>query len=164
MFNQKEYKKQYYIQNKKKYAEVGRIKYIKNRKDILQRRRRNYLEETPEKREKRLAYLKAYRLKNEHVLKVNSQNYHSKYIQYGHSAKRRNHSFDLTFEEFTTLFSGACFYCGFLNSRGIDRVDNNSGYSISNSVSCCKMCNKMKWAFTQKDFIEQIKKIYKNIN
>lgn len=66
------------------------------------------------------------------------------------TAKYRNLSWELSFEEFSELVSDECFYCnGFLGSSkntgcGLDRVDNNLGYEYDNVVPCCKNCNKIK--------------------
>ena len=43
---------------------------------------------------------------------------------------------------------------------GIDRFDNDNGYIISNCVPCCWMCNNMKSSYTDKEFMNQINKIY----
>jgi hypothetical protein len=73
----------------------------------------------------------------------------------------------LTLEEYVTLVTGNCFYCGLTPSQpvhgagmssmrksGIDRVDNTKGYELSNCVSCCSTCNRDKRAQTQNDFIQ----------
>ena len=98
---------------------------------------------------------------------------------YKASAKRRNHEFDLTFEQFVDLIETRCFYCNDLpinsaNSanivnygnykyNGIDRKDNNLGYTIENSVSCCPHCNMAKRDLAIDNFKSWIEKVYKNI-
>lgn len=86
-------------------------------------------------------------------------------LQYKRHARRRNLSFDLTYEQFSSLISKDCHYCTvppsnnkvtkncprFLYS-GIDRVDSSVGYSVSNCVPCCDYCNKAKGNKTLKDF------------
>ena len=77
--------------------------------------------------------------------------------RYRTCAKARKHDFNLTRDEFYELSQSNCFYCGskpkqITHSRngnnftynGIDRYDNDLGYSIENSVPCCALCNKMK--------------------
>lgn len=65
-------------------------------------------------------------------------------------AKARKISWDISFEEYCDLISDECFYCKgcFGNSKnagsGLDRVDNNIGYTYDNLVPCCKICNKLK--------------------
>ncbi|GAG94020.1 unnamed protein product, partial [marine sediment metagenome] len=42
---------------------------------------------------------------------------------------------------------------------GIDRKNNNIGYTIKNSVPCCWPCNKFKRAIDSKYFLYMCKKI-----
>ena len=79
--------------------------------------------------------------------------------KYKSGAKTRGYSFDLEYDLFNELITKNCHYCGVLPSRlqksyykeslsftcnGIDRKDNEIGYTISNSVSCCFICNRAK--------------------
>ncbi|QQV88753.1 hypothetical protein Liucustia_53 [Acinetobacter phage Liucustia] len=90
---------------------------------------------------------------------------------YRKSAKDRSHDFKLSDSEFKDLISGDCFYCNTppeqyqrkfpeLLYNGIDRVENDIGYVYSNCVSCCSICNRMKGALPQKDFLDHINKIW----
>lgn len=77
---------------------------------------------------------------------------------YKKSAEKRKIPWELSEETVLKLFSQNCFYCGAppmncadkKNSRGafiyngIDRKDNNLGYTIENCVSCCGICNRAK--------------------
>ena len=45
-------------------------------------------------------------------------------------------------------------------SNGIDRVNNNLGYSKSNCVACCTFCNYAKSDHSQEEFIFWIQKAY----
>ena len=47
-----------------------------------------------------------------------------------------------------------------LKSNGLDRVDNNKGYTIDNVVPCCKRCNYAKNNQTPREFKEWVKKVY----
>jgi hypothetical protein len=63
------------------------------------------------------------------------------------NAKKRGYEVSLTLEEFTTLRNNACFYCTGplpLVGHGLDRLDNNEGYSKDNVVPCCTICNKAR--------------------
>ena len=45
--------------------------------------------------------------------------------------------------------------------HGLDRVDNEKGYSIDNVVTCCEQCNVAKSTQTYEDFIQQANDIAK---
>lgn len=87
----------------------------------------------------------------------------------GNTVKRRNYVFDLTLDEFKSLCSDNCYYCGQIPStkmdvgkglkNGIDRIDSNKGHTMDNCVSCCWTCNRMKGNMTQQNFLEHISKI-----
>jgi hypothetical protein len=67
-----------------------------------------------------------------------------KYTHFKANLKFRNFTSSLSFEDFVALFKKSeCFYCGG-ESTGLDRIDNNIGYDISNCVPCCKACNHIK--------------------
>ena len=99
------------------------------------------------------------------------------YNHYKRSAKQRNLEFALTKEQARKLFEGDCFYCGqnpqarptsqnlhgTYSWNGIDRVDNSKGYTVDNTVSCCKVCNFAKRDSTKEEFVEWIKRAYKHI-
>lgn len=95
------------------------------------------------------------------------------------NAKTRNISWDLSEEQATILIFSKCFYCGIANSNkkisrytekikllynGIDRIDNKQGYTIENSVPCCKNCNLVKRDMSIYDFVDNIKNIYNYLN
>lgn len=90
--------------------------------------------------------------------------------QYKFSAKERDFVFALSTEEFVLLTSSNCHYCGccpvkILNKsksngaytyNGIDRMDNENGYYLSNCVPCCTTCNRAKGTLTYQEFIKWI--------
>lgn len=106
---------------------------------------------------------RAWRAKNpEYQQKANSIqkiNIPYKYGCYKTSANDKGRVFELTYELCEQFFLDDCFYCGckvdkdkFLH--GIDRCDNNIGYTIDNCVPCCVMCNMMKGSiFNVESFI-----------
>jgi hypothetical protein len=85
---------------------------------------------------------------------------------YKTQAKQRKLSFELTEKQFFTLINQDCYYCGekpsntsrgrYLNGgflyNGVDRIDNKLGYSVKNSVPCCKWCNIAKRHRAVNDF------------
>lgn len=90
---------------------------------------------------------------------------------YKDGAKSRNISWNLSNNDFLNLISSNCFYCGSKPekhiryktigySNGIDRIDSNLDYNISNCVPCCTKCNIMKLNYPIKDFLEHINKIF----
>ncbi len=93
-------------------------------------------------------------------------------------ARQRNYVCTITLEDFCIIIKQPCYYCGdatdikrytdyiagkkfAVRANGIDRFDNTCGYTIDNSVSCCKMCNLMKLTYTADQFIEHAKQIAK---
>lgn len=86
--------------------------------------------------------------------------------RYQLSATPRGHSFSLSEEQFRTLTSSPCHYCGELPKQlisnyaipyvynGIDRVDNHAGYVFENCVPCCKFCNQSKSNRTVQEFLD----------
>lgn len=94
--------------------------------------------------------------------------------RYKETSKKRGLSFELSLDEFRALTSSNCFYCGALPDKlyshkrsygayaynGIDRVDNDKGYTLDNCVPCCRICNFMKHSQTQEAFLSKVKEIY----
>ena len=90
------------------------------------------------------------------------------YYQYELRAKKYNREFHLNKDEFKSITSKDCFYCksppnsktrvcgtkGIYTYNGIDRIDNEQGYTIENSVPCCKFCNYAKNKFQVTEFTE----------
>ena len=98
---------------------------------------------------------------------------------YKYQSKCREIEFSLTQDQFYTLTKENCWYCGIIPSQvvkhknhgvvysciynGIDRVDSNKGYLISNCISCCKACNKMKSTISCHTFLQHVKAIANNL-
>ena len=111
-----------------------------------------------------------------HVQKPNGASVlHHVFLAYKGGAKRRNIPFLITEKQFAVITDQRCSYCDCLpketkskkdsfSSRkmnGIDSLDNNLGYILSNCVPCCKVCNYMKQELSEKEFFEHIKRIVK---
>lgn len=90
---------------------------------------------------------------------------------YKHSAIKRNRVFELTKEQFVAICISNCHYCNrpphmtnySINKthtafvrNGIDRKDNNLGYTLKNSLPCCSVCNKAKLNMSYDEFIAWI--------
>lgn len=83
------------------------------------------------------------------------------YSEYKTKAKRRGYVFKLPIEYCEQYYNTNCHYCGDkYRGLGMDRVDNDCGYEMGNIVACCGVCNIMKRAQTQNDFLVKISKIY----
>lgn len=103
--------------------------------------------------------------------------------RYKRDAKKRGIDFILSKEEFNSLLFNNCYYCGSepytklcimhdekkktdeytLIYNGIDRTDNDKGYNMSNCVTCCGKCNKMKMDMNKIDFLKHLNKILHNL-
>jgi len=94
--------------------------------------------------------------------------------EYKHNAKRRNIDWNLERKYFKEIVEKNCFYCGekpkpwktiknttHTIANGIDRVDSDLGYCVENCVACCSKCNAMKNKWSNKDFLDHVKRIYK---
>jgi hypothetical protein len=85
------------------------------------------------------------------------------YKKFLNGAKSRNLDFLLSEKEFLKIISLPCYYCGKTHHVGIDRKDNAIGYTKTNSLPCCGICNFMKGKMEFKLFIIHINYIYKNL-
>ena len=107
-------------------------------------------------------------------------------VQYSHLKrrnKRKGFSDIISLETFSLLSKMPCRYCGLEHSKeiedrlnespnkkrlsdhvlkcnGIDRVDSSNGYTVENSVACCKYCNTAKNTMSENDFYNWIKRVY----
>lgn len=88
-----------------------------------------------------------------------------KYSGYRYRTRvKKNREFNMTYQEFYDLAIQPCVYCGGFNKNGINgvnRVDNNIGYTPGNITSCCGMCGMMKNAYSKIDFLDKIEKIHR---
>lgn len=92
------------------------------------------------------------------------------YGRYKSGAKFRKIHFELSLEQFNTLVTSNCHYCGReplqivtskggipMRYNGIDRKNPSTGYTNNNVLPCCSICNYMKLDFTYDEFICQCK-------
>ena len=86
-----------------------------------------------------------------------------RYKIYADSAKLRNLSFELTFDQFMVFWQKPCSYCGGeIATIGLDRTDNAVGYTIANVVPCCWTCNKAKLKRSKSEYIAHCRQIIKH--
>ena len=98
------------------------------------------------------------------------------YSSYKRGAEKRDLIFELSESEFRLLTSSNCFYCnkepsqsrrkskkrmnGLYIYNGIDRVNNEVGYTLENCVPCCKKCNQGKSDMKFDEFLNWISIVY----
>lgn len=91
-----------------------------------------------------------------------------KYNNYKNSAISRNLLFEITVEDFNKIISGSCYLCGIISSEeninGIDRFDNNIGYTLENCRTCCGHCNILKKNISFNKIIAVAKEITNKYN
>lgn len=66
---------------------------------------------------------------------------------------------ELSLDEFKEMVTKDCYYCGVGGVHGLDRVDNNIGYTHDNVVTCCRPCNVAKNTGTKEEYIERCKRV-----
>lgn len=91
--------------------------------------------------------------------------------KYKYEAKKRELKWDISDAQAIELFDQNCFYCNAKPSKrtrrgeerylsnGIDRQDNSKGYSLENTVSCCKKCNNAKSTMSMSEFYQWLSSI-----
>lgn len=112
------------------------------------------------------------------TLPENGAAWNKAYAIVKHNALNRGYSFLLTMEQFKTLCSQPCYYCGadpnlpMFSGRkrkvpvafrnGIDRFDNSKGYVVENCVPCCFSCNQMKSNASYEEWLGKLRQIIKH--
>ena len=90
----------------------------------------------------------------------------SYYSKYKTNAEQRNYVFELSEEQYYNLIKEDCYICGKKtdenHTNGVDRFDNEQGYTFNNSNACCGQCNIMKKEMDYLLFMNKLKKIYEN--
>lgn len=77
--------------------------------------------------------------------KINDPGLEKKYKEYFDRAKNKGIEFSLTRRLFRALCTSNCYICGNIEGvNGVDRLDNNIGYTDLNSAPCCWNCNRSK--------------------
>jgi hypothetical protein len=163
--------KLYHEQNKEKVHETHREFYKNNRQAIIDYNKDYYLDNKEYIKQRnaldatRIAGVqKAYQTSHAEEIKKWSQEYGRRpdriFKIYQWSAKRRGISFDLTYEQFLTFWQKSCFYCKHgIETIGLDRINNDAGYEMTNVVPCCKVCNRMKADMSQDEFRAHVRSI-----
>lgn len=97
---------------------------------------------------------------------------------YKYCAKRRGYSWGLSVDEFFELTQQPCAYCGIAPSQiyqpnkrsygsftynGIDRIENEFGYTSTNVAPCCTVCNVAKNNQTLEQFVNWVRRVHDKI-
>lgn len=106
--------------------------------------------------------------------------YTTLYARYLGNAQIRNILFELSYEQFVNIICLSCAFCGEYSGplkdnhvrkskrkqelenvkySGIDRKDNTQGYTLLNSIPCCKFCNLAKHTLTVDEFLTKCRAI-----
>jgi len=81
------------------------------------------------------------------------------FSEYERRAFSKDMTFELTMDDFNKIVDQSiCYYCH-NPSEGVDRKNNDLGYSPDNCVNCCKECNQMKAQTNAIDFIENCQRV-----
>ena len=90
------------------------------------------------------------------------------YASYRSRAEKKELEFAITHDDYKSIILQDCYLCGKestdTNINGVDRVDNNVGYTIANCKACCKECNHMKNSYALEDLLAKIERIHENWN
>lgn len=123
---------------------------------MMAKQMRSYWERNPQKR-----ILKNIKIRKNPIRKI---------YDYKYSATARGIDIDDTMADsvFISLMTSQCHYCGKRYEPngyllGIDRVDNSTGYCVTNCVACCDICNYMKGTHTKDEFVKICNHIYHKI-
>lgn len=132
-------------------------KYYEANKEKIKKASRSYYKAH---RAQKKAYSRKYAEEHQAEIRSYMQSTKTKWRTYQREAQKRGLEWELTFEEFETLFNQVCYYHGGPGpSRGIDRRNNKKGYTRANSAPCCFMCNLMKRGWSHKEFLKRVRKI-----
>jgi len=92
--------------------------------------------------------------------KENKDNLIKYYKEYINCAIRREYDILIDFDCFCELVNSKCNYCDYIKEDGvigIDRINNDIGYTKENTVACCSNCNFMKSFYHPLFFIQKCK-------
>lgn len=122
---------------------------------------------TPKGKEKHREYAKRHREKPGYNERHRAYRETPKAMRqlYLRGAERRGLPFDLKVEDFENLWGKPCYYCKDpIRTIGLDRLNNEDGYTLSNVVPCCPTCNFMKLKSSPDEFIAKCKKVADNFH
>lgn len=87
---------------------------------------------------------------------------HTSYSKNQRGASDRGREFTLTEEDHRRIVTSACVRCGLPNCQGVDRIDSNTGYILSNVRPMCFVCNFVRGPLSDAMLDAQFNKIAAN--
>lgn len=141
--NERQREKKYYVEYREKKRQENEEEYLQHNADIAKNWRDN---------------------NKEHLSAWRTNNFTSRFSGIKQQAKKKGLAWNdnMTNIVCEKLMRSNCVYCGFLSEdtlNGIDRMDSQQGYSITNCVSCCKNCNFIKKCLDPITFIARCQHI-----
>lgn len=103
--------------------------------------------------------------------------YKAAYSRIKKDARAAGREFEIEIEEFRYLCQQNCYYCGgqpnnlityrgqnsftfrYFVYSGLDRINNDIGYTRQNVVPCCIICNRAKNSMPFKEFIDWLSRL-----
>jgi hypothetical protein len=89
-------------------------------------------------------------------------NVKNKYKDYKRRCKNKGMEFSISLWKFEFYINRPCYICKKEFSNGLDRIDNNIGYTEKNVYPCCFDCNRMKSNKTVFEFKEYLARLNKD--
>jgi hypothetical protein len=86
----------------------------------------------------------------------------ARYSQMKVQCKLHGVELGLEYEDLCAFFKeqATCYYCGGANTTyGLDRIDNDKGFSLDNCIPSCKVCNNLKRNSTLSAFLERAERL-----
>ena len=142
------YHKQYYETHKEQQRLKKQAYYVAN-KDRIDAKCNSYIKANKQK--VKAKNRKHYDDNKEKILRYHKSIRHTPKRKFGQavkSAKERNLSWDIEFEDYCSIISNLCHYCDTslaeFGGSSLDRRDNTIGYVLTNVLPCCGPCNNMR--------------------
>lgn len=102
---------------------------------------------------------KHYRKNRDRIRAIDSKSPGARFQQIRQGAKARGIEWDLLRSEVFNLLASPCAYCGSANANGIDRLNNDRGYTAANAVPACGTCNIMKNTMATGEWMDHMRRV-----
>jgi len=149
----KKYNKQYYanlIKTNSTEINERRKKYYQENKENIKNTTKKWKENNLEKYSKRVDdwhYENKLKVKQHQIKYIRTIG--GRFSSGKYQARKKKLEWTISKKEFYKLATLECDYCNgyfgkIITGSGLDRMDNNRGYTIDNVVPCCWFCNRFK--------------------